>query len=330
MKRRFYRRHLGNFRQELRDTIPRDILRELHRRSAWKHFTIVARQGILAGMAIGGIAVFESGWVWLPCAVVLGFILFDCTVLLHEVIHNTVFEKSRPRLNAALGWLYATPSGVSRTQFTRWHLDHHEELGSSIADPKRAHLTPKIVKRWYKFLYMTPALFPIYFRAAAREVRTYPADLQRTIERERRITISIHLLIMIGLWMGAGGWMFFKMYAFPYFIVFPVAFTLNRVGQHYNINPQDIAQWTTLMKGNFFWDFVYLNSNYHLEHHYFPGVPFYNLPRLQKALWPLYERHGMAPQTYRQVLYGWFVENNVPHTDWRKPKPAAASSAPLD
>ena len=30
------------------------------------------------------------------------------------------------------------PSGISASQFTRWHLDHHAELGSDEDDPKRA------------------------------------------------------------------------------------------------------------------------------------------------------------------------------------------------
>ena len=68
------------------------------------------------------------------------------------------------------------------------------------------------------------------------------------------------------------------------FFVFPIAFTLNRLGQHYDIDPADPAKWGTLMRGHWFWDFAFLNSNYHLEHHYFPGVPFYRLPRLQRAL----------------------------------------------
>ena len=38
------------------------------------------------------------------------------------------------------------------------------------------------------------------------------------------------------------------------------------------------------MRGHWFWDFAFLNSNYHLEHHYFSGVPFYRLPALQRAL----------------------------------------------
>jgi len=102
----------------------------------------------------------------------------------------------------------------------------------------------------------------------------------------------------------------------PVFFVFPVAFTLNRLGQHYDINPEDPAGWTTLVRGHPFWDLVFLNSNYHLEHHYFPGVPFYHLPALQAALVPFYDRRGLRWRTYAQLVRGWLVENRAPHTDW--------------
>jgi fatty acid desaturase len=70
------------------------------------------------------------------------------------------------------------------------------------------------------------------------------------------------------------------------------------------------------MRGNWFWDFVFINSNYHLEHHYFPGVPFYHLPALQRHLLPFYAKKNMRWQTYRGLLYGWLVRNQAPHTDW--------------
>jgi fatty acid desaturase len=102
----------------------------------------------------------------------------------------------------------------------------------------------------------------------------------------------------------------------PYFLVFPVAFTLNRLGQHYNIDPSHPLKWSTLMKPSLFWDFLFLNSNYHLEHHYFPRVPFYNLPRLHMRLRPLYARLGLKPHTYGEIVWQWFVLNRKPHTDW--------------
>jgi fatty acid desaturase len=117
--------------------------------------------------------------IWIPLALVQGFTVFNFTVMLHEVVHHTVFRRPHPAAERALALLYATPSGISASQFTRWHLDHHAELGSKEDDPKRAHLSPKINARWLKLLYATPALFNLL--RAARRSRQHAQDLQRTM-----------------------------------------------------------------------------------------------------------------------------------------------------
>ena len=170
--------------------------------------------------------------------------------------------------------------------------------------------------RWYKLLYCTPALFPIYFRAARRESSTYPEPLQRAIARERKLSMLFHLSVLALIWYGFGFYAALRASIIPVFFIFPIAFTLNRLGQHYDIDPTDPAKWGTLMRGHWFWDFVYLNSNYHLEHHYFPGVPFYRLPEVQRALGPFYARKNMRWRTYSELVYGWLVENQAPHTNW--------------
>ena len=193
-------------------------------------------------------------------------------------LHHLVFEKRHARIERALALAYAIPSGISASQFTRWHLDHHAELGSDEDDPKRHHLSPKINARWYKLLYATPALFPIYFRAARKETSTYPDDLRATIAWERRLAIGFHLGSIALLWYFFGFPAALRAHIIPVFFIFPIAFTLNRLGQHYDIDPNDPAKWGTLLKSNWFWNFAFINSNLHLEHHYFPGVPFYRLP----------------------------------------------------
>ena len=133
------------------------------------------------------------------------------------------------------------------------------------------------------------------------------------------MSIGAHLLAIAALWYFFGFYAALRTSIIPVFFIFPIAFTLNRLGQHYDIDPTDPAKWGTLMKGHWFWDFVYLNSNYHLEHHYFPGVPFYRLPALQRALTPFFERKQMRWMTYGRLVYGWLVENRAPHTDWSRP-----------
>ena len=300
-------------------------MRDLHAKSASRHLLVAARQfGILA-ICTWGLIRFTHPVIWIPLAIVQGFTVFNFSVLLHEVVHHAVFTERRPSLERLLGLVYATLSGLSASQFTRWHLDHHAELGSEEDDPKRHHLSPKVNARWYKLLYATPALFPIYFRAARREAATYEPELRRRIRQERLLSLGFHLAVIAAIWMAFGLGAAVRAHILPVFFVFPVAFTLNRLGQHYDINPDDPAQWGTLMRGHWFWDFLFLNSNYHLEHHYFPGVPFYRLPQVQTALLPFYAQKGMRWMSYGKLVYGWIVENRAPHTNWGQP--AASSSA---
>jgi fatty acid desaturase len=316
VKSHHYSQHAAALRTELGRSLSRDALRELHSKQPGRHLLIAARQFAILGLTTWALIAIGNPLVWIPLALVQGFTVFNFTVLLHEVVHHTIFARRRPAAERALGWLYAVPSGISASQFTRWHLDHHAELGSDEDDPKRHHLSPKKNARWFKLLYCSPALFPIYFRAARKESATYPMALQRQIAFERRISILAHLSALGLIWALAGGAAALRAYVLPVFFVFPIAFTLNRLGQHYDIDPADPAKWGTLLRGHWFWDFAFLNSNYHLEHHHFAGVPFYRLPALQRALMPFYERHQMRWQDYSGLVYGWLVENRAPHTDW--------------
>lgn len=316
VKSNYYALHTVELKQRLAAAVPREELRRLHVRRPGKHFLVLVRQILLLVGSTLGLTYTEIPWIWVPLAFIQGFTIFNFTVLLHEVVHGIVFSRPKNRWNRFLGYLYAFPSGISASQFTRWHLDHHAELGSQQGDPKRFHLSPKVNRRWYKLLYFTPALFFIYFRAARHETQTYPNELQQKIRRERNWTLLGHLLVMAAIGWAGGMGVLARTYLIPYFLIFPVAFALNRLGQHYDISPEDPAKWSTLMQGGWFWDFAYLWSNYHLEHHYFPGVPFYNLPQLNRRLQPFYESVGLKPRSYGQLIYRYLLENKRPHTDW--------------
>ena len=303
-------------RREFGELLDLDRIRELHRLSGARHALVAARQFAVAIAAGALIVNFPSAWVWAPAAVLLGFMVFSFTVLLHEVVHFAALRDRKSAANRLLAWLYAVPSGLSPAQFSRWHLDHHKELGDEEHDPKRHHLTPKIVRRWFKLLYLTPALFPIYFRAAAREAAGYDAALRARLRIERAVVITFHLGVMAAIVLAWGWPMLLKLYVVPVFFVFPIAFTVNRLGQHYDIEPSDPAAWGTLVKSNAVWDFLFVWSSYHMEHHYFPGVPCYNLAALHRELRPVFERHPMRRRTYSGLLYDWFIRNRTPHLNW--------------
>jgi len=321
-KSHFYWKQIEAFKRQLGEAIPHDELKALHTRSGPRHLAYSVRQfGIIAACSVVLWQV-SNPLVWIPFAILQGFSFFNMTTLLHEVVHNSVFGSRRPGANRALGLLYAITSGISASQFTRWHLDHHDNLGSYEDDPKRHWLSPKRNARWYKLLYCTPVLMPLYFRAAANEAKSYSEELRRTIKRERMAAMLIQLSATGALlWFGGLGPML-RIQIVPYFLVFPVAFTLNRLGQHYNIDPTHPLKWSTVMKPSRASDFLFVYSNYHAEHHYFQSVPFYNLRTLHMKLRPLYDQLGLKRHTYREIVWQWFVLNRAPHTDWEKARVA--------
>nr|MDP9324738.1 fatty acid desaturase [Acidobacteriota bacterium] len=130
MKGHYFSQHAVALRAELGEAISRDQMRVFHQKSAFRHLAVAARQfGILA-LATWGLIHFDNPLIWIPLAFVQGLTVFNFTILLHEVVHHTIFERRRPVAERILGLLYAIPSGISASQFTRWHLDHHAELGS--------------------------------------------------------------------------------------------------------------------------------------------------------------------------------------------------------
>jgi len=303
-------------RRELAAELDHERLRELHRKQPWKHLAVAIRQLVLLVLCTWGLWTLSNPLLWIPLALLQGLTFFNGTILLHEVLHHLVWPGTRPHAERRLGLAYAILTGISPTQFTRWHLDHHAGLGDAKQDPKRHHLSPKRNSRLLKLLYFTPALFPIYFTAARRETAGYPEPLRRRIARERHAAIAFHLLLACVIYLLGGATVMLQVHIVPLLFGFPIWFAINRTGQHYRIDPDDPACWGTLVKGSLVWDHLFLWSNYHLEHHYFPGVPFYNLPKLHGLLQPFYRRRGMRAVGYGELLWGWLVLNRPPHTDW--------------
>lgn len=304
----------------LEDSSDPEVIRLCHRRSAWRHLLIAGAHAALVVVAMAIAASDARPQVWLPAALIVGIGFFGCTVLLHEIVHGNVFARPRPWVERLLGLAYGLPIALSPTQYTRWHLDHHRHVGSDAEDPKRAYLSPRPGSgRWRKLRFLTPWFFVIYFRAARAAAAAYaPADRRRiACERLGMQAVIVAALVAIGL--ACGPWAVVRAFLVPVLLVFPVVFTLNRIGQHYWIDPADEAKGGTRVEGNVFWRWAFLWSNYHLEHHYYPGVPFYRLRALNRALTPFFGHIGWPNRTYRRLAAEWFLRDRPAHALWDAP-----------
>ena len=99
---------------------------------------MAARQFAILAVATWALIHFDNPLIWIPLAFVQGFTVFNFTVLLHEVVHHTIFERRHAAASGCSGSSTRFRAASRPSQFTRWHLDHHAELGSDEDDPKRA------------------------------------------------------------------------------------------------------------------------------------------------------------------------------------------------
>lgn len=318
MGRGYYSEHLGDLDSRLRAAVGNDAIERLHRRHGARHALVAGRHILLFALTAWLLFRIDNPWIWIPLAALQGFQILGFIILLHEVVHRVVGrEPLGPVAHRLLAGLYALPSAISPSQFERWHLDHHRGLGSSTEDPKRAELSPKKNARWLKFLYFTPALFVIYAGAAARAAKLYDPKLRNRVRLERLFAVAVHLGVAVFLWR-AGPEVLLRVYVAPLFLFFPAAFFLNRLGQHYDVDATRVEAWSTRVDGNPLLRFLFLSSNHHIEHHYFPGVPLWHLAKLNRALRPFFESAGIRNRGYASLLKGWLIDNHAPHSDWRK------------
>ncbi len=295
--------------------IAADVLARCRQRSLAIHAAIAgAWLTMLSALAVA-LPFMPAPW-WIPAALLQGALIFGTTILLHEWVHQNILVAPAPLLDRVIGFLYALPTGISPQQYRIFHLDHHRHLGDAERDPKRAYLSPSRRSRLLKAAYFTILLFPIFFSAARRASAAYPAGIRARIGRQRLVALGIHALYLAAAWRIGGISAIAHAYLVPMGVAFPVCFGLNRLGQHYWIRPGDARTEGTRVDGNWAWSAVFLWSNFHLEHHYFPDVPCYRLRAINRALRPYYDRVDWPSRGYIQLLYRWLVVNEAPHAAW--------------
>ena len=105
------------------------------------------------------------------------------------------------------------------------------------------------------------------------------------------------------LWVLTKGWLI----GIPLAIIILNIRGLSEHTQLIHSEPPDPIKSTRTVLSNRFVRFFFNNQNYHLEHHLFPRVPWYNLPKVHQVLKSYYIKKS-APicKSYSNFIYGAF------------------------
>lgn len=240
-----------------------------------------------------------SHWyVWLAAIVVIGNRQHALGVLMHDAVHHRVTGKHWS--NDLLSDLMAGyPLFMPTACYRAFHLPHHRKLDTP-EDPEMefVRLFPgdlSFPQHPLRFIWVVvrdlSGLWPVGPFALAKVVWSPPG-------RHRLHAIPV-LLLHAGLATVAYFTGLLYVYALlwlvPLLTVFAATFRIRGIAEHLGIDeagPQryaraqpDVLRTTRSMRGIIGRILIAPHAiGYHLEHHLYPSVPFYNLPELSRLL----------------------------------------------
>ena len=258
--------------------------------------------GWLAYLAFDALG--TDNWMWLLPLLILALFVhgsigpFLGLVAIHELQHRTVF-KTRV-LNEIFEVLYAFLSWSDFIWYKYSHPLHHKATCHHAYDGE-VYLPQKFnFSRWRVWLALlawnpltTLALIVKWWRVANGHVDgawnqyVLPSDTTRLRLRYKRWART--LLLGHGLlaccFIVSGHWFLMVIFTIGTQYCAWLGF-LCGLPQHYGMQPNspDFRYNTRTFTCAWLPAFLYWNMQYHVEHHMYPAVPFFNLPKLREKL----------------------------------------------
>lgn len=226
---------------------------------------------------------------------VIGAIQYNLLVLLHDAQHGLLSRQRR--LNDLLAtWLLAAPFGVVFSKSRLVHMRHHQHLGLSEADPDyplycTKDPAPKDTFQQFILHFLRQVLWAKLTRVflAAPNKNNEVAVKPVSNNTSEAVAVLVCQAVIFLLFLLTGYWhAYFYLWLLPLITVATFLNDMRIFCEH--SNPQDEAH---ASKGllisyisnpveRFF--FGPHHMNYHAEHHFFPYVPHYHLPKIRKTL----------------------------------------------
>ncbi|MFM9880995.1 MAG: fatty acid desaturase family protein [Burkholderiaceae bacterium] len=264
--------------------------------------------GLIAAAAALAIATWPSPWMILS-VIAIGIAQHGLFILAHEAAHYRLLPNRS--LNDAAGRIFGMAGGISLCTYRVTHRLHHNNLYTS-EDPDtaihggyprgKAYLWKKLgqdilgLNAWKTFAYFFGA--PAINASTNQEIRplddTSP-ELRAAARSDRWMVVAFHLSAPLLAFI-LGGSQALLMYAvlwlLPLVTVLQPILRLRAICEHGAV--VDLSSPLTAARSNrtsgtlvnWLGRMVLFphHVNYHLEHHLYPAVPHYNLPRLHKLL----------------------------------------------
>jgi fatty acid desaturase/nitrite reductase/ring-hydroxylating ferredoxin subunit len=281
---------------------------------------------LLLGSAAIALANWGNWWVFVPAYIVYSAMYGGAAdPRWHECGHGTAFKTDI--FNTLL---YYPASFMLFRGPTHWrwsHVRHHSDTIIVGRDAEIVFPRPSSTALWFvDLLHIVsgPKMVKQMAGHATGRIEPgvasfLPAGAQRRVTLEARISLAILLGAVV--WsLVAWSWLPVLFIGGPTFLgswLLKFFGTTQHAGLQEDVLDHRFNTRTVLMNPVF--RFLYLNMNYHIEHHMFPTVPYRNLPRVHEAIKDdLPEPHPNNLSAYRELFGALAKQRQDP--SWEVPK----------
>jgi len=291
------------FKDDYRRALPKELIQELTRRSAWRATLAVLEDLLVLAVAIAvALAYWPNPFVMAFAVVIIGTRQHALFIVTHDAAHYLLYE--RRWLNDLVGRACAMPSGLSMCSYRVIHRMHHNNLYGEL-DPDtalhggyprgRMYLVRKLLKDLFGltawktyayFLFAAPAL-NTSTNKALRPLDDTSNRLRDDARRDRNWVIAFHAAALVGAAWTGYLLQYLILWVLPLATVVQAILRLRAIAEHgatTDFSSPLTAARTNLGPAWLRWLLFPHNVNHHIEHHLYASVPMYNLPRLHAEM----------------------------------------------
>jgi len=291
------------FKDDFRKALPKEVLAQFTRRSAWR-----ASLGIIQDLFFIGIAVSAALYFWPnPLVIALAVILIGTRqhalfVIAHDAAHYLLYQNRR--VNDLVGRAAATVQGLSMCTYRVIHRLHHNNLYGEL-DPDtalhggyprgRSYLIRKLLKdlsgftAWKTYAYFlggAPAL-NTSTNVALRPLDDTSEKLRRDARIDRNTVVVFHVALLAAFAWSGYLVEYLVLWILPLVSVVQAILRLRAIAEHgatTDFSSPLTAARTNVLPGWLEWLIFPHHVNYHIEHHLYASVPHYHLPALHREM----------------------------------------------
>jgi fatty acid desaturase len=228
----------------------------------------------------------------IPLYALIGLLISSMANLMHEASHGSVFR--HPAKDHWFGFVMGIPLLISVTAYQTSHLHHHKHTRTEHDPDDFDNISssrPLRTVLFYLWLFLGTFVYLLYLPVMA--ARYSRQRVRRKLLLEYSLLAAFWAVVWsIALSMGRQA-ILIHSWLIP-LAVTAVWVNLRYWSEHTLTVPGHPLTETRTVTSNRVFSLLNVHMNYHLEHHLFPGVPWYNLPKVHALLRPEFERAGSA------------------------------------